>query len=263
MSKVFLSYRRHDSPGFAGRIADHINLRFGGGTVFRDVETIEGGVDFVEAINSAVGGCAAFIMVIGPRWLDVTDANGKRRLDDPQDFVRTELASALARQIRVIPVLLEGARMPTADQLPDDLKVVARRQAIDLTDAHFESDIEEVIHSLESVLGRPSRPLHPVSPTPPRADPGGASKPPQVHAGVAVPSYLAWSIASTACLCLPLGIVALLQSNKSSAALAAGDVVAAQTASAKARQWNMIALGVGGLFWVIALIAGAMNGASR
>jgi TIR domain len=166
MSKIFISYRRRDSPGFAGRICDHVSLRFGNDAVFRDVETLEGGVDFVEAINKAVGDCAALILVVGPNWLHVTDARGKRRLDNPDDFVRMELAVALARKIRVIPVLVEGAQMPSADELPDDLRAVTRRQAIEVTDSRFESEIEEVIRALESVLGRPSEPVREVRPSP-------------------------------------------------------------------------------------------------
>lgn len=267
-SRIFLSYRRQDSPGFAGRIADHVNLRFGSGSVFRDVETIEGGVDFVDAINQAVGACGAFILVIGPRWLNAQNSRGGRRLEDPQDFVRMEVASALRRNIRVIPVLVEGAEMPSTGDLPADLQAIARRQAIEVTDARFEADIEELIRSLESVLGRPSRVIsshQAFGGPPPRSQPAPSPEPARAPSlpATAVPSHLVWSIASTACLCLPFGIVALIQSNKTTAALAMGDMAAAQAASAQAKKWNMIATGLGAVVWICGLIASALQNANH
>ncbi len=266
MSKIFISYRRHDSPGFAGRICDHVNLHFGNEAVFRDVETLEGGVDFVEAINSAVGSCAAFILVIGPRWLSAVDAKGNRRLDNHDDFVRMELATALARQIRVIPVLVEGADMPSAADLPDDIKAVTRRQAIEISDARFASDMDELTRALKSVLGQP-KPTPPGIPSPVSAfvPPSHPSNPPphRPFAAVAVPNHLVWSIISTACLCMPLGIVAIVQSNKCTSALAAGDVSAAQSAAANAKKWNLIALAAAGVVWFIYIVAAAINAAQQ
>jgi len=254
MSKIFISYRRQDSPGFAGRICDHVSRHFGDDAVFRDVEVLEGGVDFVDAINSALALCGAFILVIGPRWLGATDARGRKRLELPGDFVRMELANALARQIRVIPLLVDGATMPAVDDLPEDLKAIVRRHAIEITDGRFESDIEQVIRSLESALGRPSR-MAPVvsSPSAPAPAPMATSS------GGAVPNYLVWSIVSTACLCMPLGIVAIVQSNKAAAAVVAGDLATAQACAASARKWNLLSLGLGAVAWVIGMIAAALS----
>jgi interferon-induced transmembrane protein/TIR domain-containing protein len=261
VSKIFISYRRQDSPGYAGRICDHVSRHFGDDAVFRDVETLEGGVDFVEAINSALSVCGAFILVIGPRWLGAKDSQGRKRLDLAADFVRMELASALARKIRVIPLLVEGAIMPGADELPSELQPLVRRQAIEITDARFDADIEQVIRALESALGRSSRVLSSQPPSFGIQPPTGPSRPPVTATpSGAVPNYLVWSIVSTACLCLPLGIVGIVQSNKAAAALAAGDPAGAQALAASARKWNLLALALGGVGWFIALIAGAMSG---
>ena len=109
MNGIFISYRRDDSAGHAGRLFDRLVARFGKDAVFMDVEGIEAGVDFVETIEKAVGGCDVLLAVIGRTWLDSRDSKGKRRLDDEQDFIRLETSAALARNVRVIPVLVEGA----------------------------------------------------------------------------------------------------------------------------------------------------------
>ncbi len=152
---IFISYRREDSAGHAGRLFDRLAARFGRGSVFMDVEGIEAGVDFVETIEKAVGGCAVLLAVIGRGWLDSTDSQGRRRLDDPQDFIRLETSSALARNVRVIPVLVEGARIPRSEDLPDDLRTITRRQALELRDSRWEDDIQALIGVLERVLASP------------------------------------------------------------------------------------------------------------
>ena len=123
MSYIFISYRRIDSAGHVGWLNDDLSERFGQDHIFRDIETIQPGADFVEAIQQAVGSCDVLLAVIGRQWLAVTDATGRRRLDDPDDFVRLEIATALARNIPVIPVLVQGASMPAAHELPGPLIV--------------------------------------------------------------------------------------------------------------------------------------------
>jgi hypothetical protein len=118
---VFISYRRQESSGLAGRLYDRLAARFGDDQVFMDVDTIALGVDFAEVITQAVSTCQVLLAIIGPRWLDVTDENGRRRLDDARDLVRLEIAAALQRNIRVIPILVEDAAMPPRQELPDDL----------------------------------------------------------------------------------------------------------------------------------------------
>jgi len=108
VSRIFISYRREDSAPYAGRLYDRLGQHFGKDKIFMDIDTIEPGVDFVEDIEQAVGSCDVLIALIGKQWLTISDATGQRRLDNPEDFVRLEIKTALARNIRVIPALLPG-----------------------------------------------------------------------------------------------------------------------------------------------------------
>ncbi len=122
MRAIFISYRRNDAEGQAGRLFDDLTLHFGKDAVFMDVAAIQPGRDFRRAIDEQVASCGVLLAMIGKDWLTASDDAGARRLDDPLDFVRLETASALKRDIPVIPVLVQGARMPRADELPDNLK---------------------------------------------------------------------------------------------------------------------------------------------
>jgi len=150
MPKIFISYRRNDSATSAGRIYDRLEGRFGQGQVFMDVDTIKPGLNFVEVVEQAVSVCEGLVAVIGPDWLQTTDTAGARRLDDPADLVRLEIATALERGISVIPVLVQGAQMPRATDLPEDLMELAHRNALEVSDARFRTDIDQLIKSLEA-----------------------------------------------------------------------------------------------------------------
>ena len=151
--KVFINYRRDDSIGMAGRLHDRLAQSFGRDKLFMDVDHIPAGVDFVAHLNSQVAACSVLLVVIGPLWLNAKDESGERRLDNPDDFVTIEIAAALARDIRVIPVLVDGARMPKAKELPDSLKPLTRRQAIEVRHAHFGHDAEALVAKMREVLG--------------------------------------------------------------------------------------------------------------
>jgi len=154
MQDIFVSYRRQDSQSAAGRLSDHLRDNLPGIRIFRDVETIDPGVDFVDAIGRALKTCAVLIAVIGPRWLDARDAAGRRRLDDTHDYTRLEIASALGRKdVRVIPVLVEGAEMPSGADLPGDLAPLARRNAIELSDKRWDYDVSQLVATLRPLLG--------------------------------------------------------------------------------------------------------------
>jgi hypothetical protein len=154
--RIFISYRRHgEGAGFGGRIADKLVETFGAEQCFRDVANIESGLDFVRTIHEAVSSCEILIAVIGPDWISQTSLSGGRRLDNQKDFVRLEIAAALERDIRVIPVLVGGATMPTEEELPKPLQGLARRQAQELSDSRWEYDVEKLLHTLESVGIRP------------------------------------------------------------------------------------------------------------
>jgi len=145
---IFISYRREDSEGHAGRLSEDLVERFGKAAVFMDVTDIEPGRDFRRVIEQQVASCGVLLAVIGKEWLTATDAQGRRRLDDPSDFVRLETASALRRDIPVVPVLVHGASMPRAEQLPDDLKDLAFRNSVELTHARWASDVQVLIGAL-------------------------------------------------------------------------------------------------------------------
>ncbi|MEM7058072.1 MAG: TIR domain-containing protein [Pseudomonadota bacterium] len=150
MPSIFLSYRREDTAGHAGRLFDRLRTHFGAEDVFWDVSgSIAPGENFVEAIDRAVGRCDALLAMIGRNWVTIKNPDGTRRLTDPHDFVRLEIAKALERNIRVIPVLVHGATMPSPEDLPDDLKNLSRRQGIEITDRRWDYDVKELIDSLD------------------------------------------------------------------------------------------------------------------
>ena len=120
--KIFINYRRDDSIGMAGRLHDRLAQTFGRDKLFMDVDHIPAGADFVAHLNSQVAACEVVLVVIGRNWLRAKDKAGQRRLHQSDDFVAIEIAAALARNIRVIPVLVDGARMPKESELPDSLK---------------------------------------------------------------------------------------------------------------------------------------------
>lgn len=117
-----------------------------------DVDNIEPGVDFVDVLNEKVGGCAVLLALIGPNWSKMTDAEGKERLQDEHDFVRIEIEAALRRNVRVIPVLVGDARMPRAVDLPDSMKSLARRQAIEVSHSLFNRDAEALVRAIRNAI---------------------------------------------------------------------------------------------------------------
>ena len=166
LKNVFICYRRDDADGYAGRIYDRLNSRFPG-RIFMDVTGIGPGADFTRVIQDRVGACHALIAVIGPEWLMIADKNSRRRLFHEDDYVRHEIATALARNIPVIPVLVRDAKMPTPESLPPDLAQLSFRNAIEITDPDFDHDVGRLIQGLEYVFGE-QRPV-----LPPPAKTGG------------------------------------------------------------------------------------------
>jgi len=150
--KIFINYRRDDSPGTAGRLHDRLAQKFGRNNLFMDVDHIPAGVDFTEYLHSQVVACDVFLAVIGPNWLDAKDDSGRRRFDNPDDFVTIEIAAALARNIRVIPVLVDGARTPKADKLPDSIRPLVRRNAVEVRNTNFGRDAEALANKVGEAL---------------------------------------------------------------------------------------------------------------
>ena len=183
--RIFISYRREDAAGHAGRLYDALVAHFGENQVFMDIDTIRPGSDFSEALNTALDECDVLLALIGRTWLTRTDQNARRRLDNPHDFVRREVEAALRRHIVIIPLLVQGADMPILEQLPHSLGRLATRQAVELSDRRWRSDIHALIDELDrlqrdrpaqsqqhpptdEVVAEPGRP----TPSPPHSSPG-------------------------------------------------------------------------------------------
>jgi cytochrome c-type biogenesis protein CcmH/NrfG len=156
--KIFINYRRDHSISTAGRLQDRLALTFGRKNLFMDVDHVPAGVDFVDYLHSQVAKCDVFLAVIGPNWVDAKDDSGRRRFDNPNDYVAVEIAAALARNIRVIPVLIDGARTPKADKLPDSIKPLARRNAVEVRNTNFGRDVEALTNKVRKAL-KSARPV--------------------------------------------------------------------------------------------------------
>jgi hypothetical protein len=153
LGHVFISYRRSDSADIAGRIYDRLIGRFGKGPVFKDVDSIPLGLDFKEYLDKKVGECSVLLAIIGDRWLDANDAFGNKRLEDPSDFVRIEIESALERGIPVIPLLVRDAKMPLEESLPSSLQKLVFRNGIPIrADPDFHRDMDRLITALEKYV---------------------------------------------------------------------------------------------------------------
>jgi hypothetical protein len=163
--KVFISYRREETAPYAGRLYDAMAARFGERNVFMDVG-LAPGVDFVERITEVVSGCVVLIVVMGPSWATVRDEEDNVRLADPDDFVRLEVETALRRHdVTPIPVLVGGARMPRAEQLPGEQRPLLRRNALEMSDARWSYDVgrlngrlNELLAGIAGTDGSPPRP---------------------------------------------------------------------------------------------------------
>jgi tetratricopeptide (TPR) repeat protein len=150
--KIFISYRRDDAAGEAGRLADHLSRRFGAGAVFLDIETIDPGTDFVSVLHTTLQQTAAVLVIIGTRWISLRGASGTRRLDDEHDFVRLEVEKALGRGIPVVPVLVQGAPLPSAAELPPSIAALASRQTAVIEHSEFHADADRLCDRLEAML---------------------------------------------------------------------------------------------------------------
>jgi hypothetical protein len=153
MTGIFISYRRIDSRDYAGRLFDRLARYFGPSAVFMDVEGgIARGTDFVSTLERAVATVDAMVVVIGHEWSSCTNDQGVRRLDCDEDWVRQEIASALHRDILVLPVLVGGASMPRAENLPENIRGLARKQAAEISDSRWDYDTSEIFKTLEHVV---------------------------------------------------------------------------------------------------------------
>jgi TIR domain len=148
---VFISYRRQDSDAWAGRIYDRLARQFDAKSVFLDVDNIQPGLDFEDELSKKLSLCDVLVAVIGRNWNSSVNEDNRRRLDDPNDFVRLEIEAALQRGIRLIPVLVDGATMPRREELPESLQKLRRRHGIEVSHNRFAADVERLIHALSLI----------------------------------------------------------------------------------------------------------------
>lgn len=233
-SGIFISYRREDTRHVAGRLASDLIDRFGEAAVFRDVDSIGAGLDFTAQLAEALSHCAVMLVLIGPEWLPAL----KRRLDQPQDWVREEIAGALQRGIRVVPVLVENATLPAEADLPPDLKPLVKRQTRSLSDDRWRGDAIVLMDTLAKLLGveskaptAPPQVAAPIAPAPKAGLPRNA-----VFAAVALlvlggGGYVLFEAGSSGA-----GTSAEVQLGQADAAVAAADV--ATLAAGIAGNWR-------------------------
>jgi len=150
--QIFVSYRRDDTAYPSGWLFDKLTQHFGKNQIFKDIDSIRLGDDFADVITAAVERCEVLLALIGQRWLTCTDKDGRRCLDNPNDFVRLEIEAAIVRNVRIIPILVEGASMPHADELPPSLAKLARRQALELSPSRFDFDTSRLLRVLDTTI---------------------------------------------------------------------------------------------------------------
>lgn len=191
MQAIFISYRRDDAEGHAQTLFKDLVGEFGADAVFMDVAGISPGLDFRKVIDQHTSSCCVLLAIIGKQWVGAVDAAGRSRLADPNDFVRLETASALKRDIAVIPVLVHNAQMPLPEQLPADLRELVFRNNVELTHARWNSDVQVLIKSLRPIFDRANPPALP-SPAPPSLPP--APPPPPDRDDTSRHRRLAWGV---------------------------------------------------------------------
>ena len=233
MTSIFISYRREDSSGYAGRLHDRFVQRWGRERLFMDVDNIDPGEDFLEVIERTLAQCDVLVVVVGPRWLSAEDATGRRRVDNPADFHRMEVEVSLKCGVRVIPVLVGGAQMPSEADLPQALRSFARRNAIEVSDKRFEFDSGKLIDAIERALkGREQR-----------EGPGPAAAPvPEVRAAESEPDPASAGRATRA----PLSGPDLTET---------ATATATATAPAPARRTRLLGVAIGTLAFLVAALA--------
>jgi hypothetical protein len=255
---IFINYRREDSNWNALALYNELQKYFSKEQIFKDFNAIQPGDDFVESISSALQRCDVLLVLIGSKWLDIKDDEGKRRLDDANDYVRLEIAKALSRNIKVIPVMLDEARMPRSEQLPPDLQMLTRRQLVEIEPTRFEDDVRKLADAIKSVmpagadLPKPQPVPYPPHPKPePRPDPPVSQAKPD--------NNMVWGILTTIGCCLPLGIMSIISASKVDSLYQSGKYAEAQAAAAQAKKYAIWAIIGGAIGWVIMLILSQMG----
>lgn len=145
---IFINYRVHDTAGETGRLVDRLKQRFSDDQIFMDIDKIEPGLDFTKAISKSLESCDIMLAIIGPHWLGVNPTDNTSRIKNPNDWVKTEISTALQRDIRVVPVLVDGGQLPAADDLPGELQPLLLRQTFEISNTRWDYDTEQLINML-------------------------------------------------------------------------------------------------------------------
>ncbi len=245
---IFINYRKDDSSWNALALYNELQKYFSREQIFKDFNTILPGDDFVVSIDNALRKCDVLLVVIGKSWLDMKDVTGQRRLDDPDDFVRLEVATALARNIQVIPVLFDDVPMPRPEQLPANMNSLYRRQFVEIDSKRFEDDVRNLADAIKKVM--PDGMIRPVTPSRPGTQnipvPPPANKP---------DNNLVWGIVSTLFCCLPLGIVSIISATKVDNLWNSGQHQQAMNEAKKAKNWAIYSAIAAVVVWIIYLAA--------
>lgn len=277
---IFINYRKDDSSWNALALYNELQKYFPKETLFKDFNTIRPGDDFVESIQKALSHCNVLLVVMSKNWLEVKDKHGNQRISDPDDLVRVEIATAIERNIQVIPVLFDNIPMPTSAELPDNLKSLPRRQFIEIESTRFEADVKKLAEAIKELMPD-NEPIHGKRDMQGNIR-GGGNQPDQntanqnisnsssqntqhsqgnIHSPGAKPdNYLVFAIISTVLCCLPLGIVSIIHSTKVDNLWNSGQHAEAKIAADKAKQFAMYAAIAGvvviGLYLILVVAGG-------
>lgn len=260
---IFINYRKDDSSWNALALYNELLKYFPKESIFKDFNTIRPGDDFVESIQKALSHCNVLLVVMSKNWLDVKDRHGNRRINDPDDLVRIEIATAIERNIQVIPVLFDNIPMPTSADLPDNLRSLPRRQFVEIETTRFEADVKKLADAIGELMGE--QPILPKKEVPVNTGggqqnqntgnqhikkpeenvfqgnvhhlQGGGKTPP----GAKPDNYLVFAILTTVLCCLPLGIVSIIHSTKVDNLWNSGQYAQATAASNQAKQFAIYA----------------------
>jgi hypothetical protein len=255
---IFINYRKDDSSWNALALYNELQKYFSKEQIFKDFNTILPGDDFVISIENALRKCDVLIVVIGKSWLDLKDSSGKRRLEDPDDFVRLEISTALARNIQVIPVLFDDVPMPKPEELPANMSLLYRRQFVEIDSKRFEDDVRKLAEAIKKVLPDgvirvTPEPKNSTHSTQEYGTADNKTAPPMTKPD----NNLVWAILTTLLCCLPLGIVSIISATKVDNLWNTGNYDEAIKEAKKAKNWAIYAAISGVVFWTIYI--GAMG----
>ncbi len=256
---IFINYRKDDTRWNALALYNELQKYFDKDQIFKDFNTILPGDDFVFSIENALRKCDVLLVVIGANWLNMKDESGKRRLDDPDDFVRLEVSTALSRNIQVIPVLIDNTPMPKAADLPENMRLLYRRQFVEIDNTRFEDDVRNLAEAIKKVLPDGSIIEPDKKHDEKRHDEEKKKTEDKKTPLIPRPgNNLVLAIISTI-FCLPLGVVSVIAANKVDSLWLSGQYNEAAEASKKAKNWAISALVITGVIYILYVIILAGN----